>query len=305
MRPVRQSEISSFSDCRRKWWFAYEQGIVPVSIGRRMPASSHRDSGSAAHKGVEIINKGGTLVEALDAVGVFIDEVRSIRLPEGDELPELTKEDDKAWWEVDRLARAMTTNYAEWSRLNEGDIEFLATELQWEVPLTITLSDYAEHQEEVMLFGQIDAALHDPLVGLVIRDNKSVQSFGQTPQDVDFQLRTYAWAWWNLTGDVPDRAEHLMMKRVLGLKTKGPLFERVAIPINKRILRAHEGHLRARVEGLTEVRDLKVTNEALFPNPGMDCSWKCEFKDLCSMVDDGSDVQAVVEEHFVEKDPLD
>jgi len=289
----RQSEISSFQRCRRKHHFRYNKNVVPVSIGPRRPASGKRDAGSAAHKGIEVINNGGTLTLARNEVTLYVNELRMIRQPEGHVLPPLTKEGDKEWWEIDRLARAMTENYVEW--LAEGndigiDIEYVEEEWECLIPGT-----------DFILYGMIDLAFFDPLVrGYVIRDNKSVAAFNQTPEDVDFQLRTYAWAFWRLTGHLPKRAEHLMMKRVLGTgKATPPFFERYPIQVTKRILESHEAQLIERCREIAMARRRTADHPTLWPNPTKDCSWDCDYRALCPMVDDGSDWEDVLEYDFV------
>lgn len=287
----RQSEVTAWQRCRRKWHFRYGLGVVPVSIGPRRPASGKRDAGSAAHIGIAAINEGKSLPEALSLVTDYVNELRAIRNDE--ELPPLTKEDDKAWWEIERLALAMTSNYVDWTEEgNDAGVKFHAIEQAWECVIEGT---------SFGVFGMIDAALYDPLIlGDVIRDNKSVATFGQTPEEVDFQLRTYAWAWWRLTGVLPKRAEHLMMKRVLGLNNaKPPFFERTPIRITQRILEVHEAQLIARLKEIRSHRQLKADAPELWPNPTKDCSWDCDYRDLCPMVDDGSDWEDVLRYEFV------
>lgn len=289
----RQSEISAWQRCRRKHHLGYTRGLVQVAIGPRQPASGKRDAGSAAHIGIAAINEGEPLVEALQLVTNYVNELRAIR--NDNELPPLTKEGDKAWWEIDRLARAMTENYVDWlEQGNEVGVTFHCVEQAWEVRIPGT---------DFVVYGMIDAAIFDPLVGGdVIRDNKSVATFGQTPEEVDFQLRTYAWAWWRLTGVVPKRAEHLMMKRVLGMNNaKPPFFERVPVRITERILEAHEAQLIERLTEMEERRHLPADSPVLWPNPTKDCSWDCDFRDVCPAIDDGSDWEYMLESDFVAK----
>lgn len=288
----RQSEISSWQRCRRKTHFGYGLNITPVAIGPRKPSSGQRDAGSAAHLGVEMINRGYGLDDALVAVTDYINELRMIRQPEGHILPELTKEDDKEWWTVWRLAQAMTTNYVAWlEEGNEVGVKFLSIEEDWEVQIP---------DSDFVLFGKIDAVIFDPLLdGEVVRDYKSVATFGQTPMDVDFQLRTYAWARWRLSGTVPVRAEHLMMKRVLGTgNAKPPFFERYSININRHILEVHENHLISRVIEMAAHRGTNAEDPRLWPNPTKDCSWDCDYKDLCPAVDNGMDWEDMIEEYY-------
>ena len=286
----RQSELSAWQRCRRKYTMRYTNNVVPVSIGPRRPASGKRDAGSAAHIGVAAINNGLDLSVALQLVTNYVNELRAVR--NDDELPPLTKEDDKEWWEIERLAQAITTNYVSWGEEgNDVGVVYHCVEQAWEV--TIPGTDY-------IVYGMLDAALYDPLVGGdIIRDNKSVASFHQTPEEVDFQLRTYAWAWWRMTGVVPKRAEHLMMKRVLGGNAaKPPFFERVPIGITERILIKHEQVLIARCDEIA-AHQLPLDDAKLWPNPTKDCSWDCSYRAVCPAIDDGSDWEYMLESEFV------
>lgn len=290
----RQSEITTWQECRRKHHFAYTIGASPIGEGLIQPAKSGRDAGTLAHRGVEVINKGGSLPEAHTAITDKVDELRAVRNP--DPLLPLTKEDDKAWWEVDRLAKAMVSNYVEWmSQGNEIGVRVVEAEHAWEVEVPDTI---------FTVYGTTDAIVFDQMVdGIIVRDYKSVTTFAQTPEQVDFQLRTYAWAYWQETGVVPKRAEHLMMKRVLGTgNAKAPFFERYPIPIDEDILRRHGDQLEYRV---TEMgKTLRAAGgdpefPGLFPNPTRDCSWKCQYREVCPMVDDGSDYESMIEFNFV------
>ncbi len=41
------------------------------------------------------------------------------------------------------------------------------------------------------------------------------------------------------------------------------------------------------------------------PRPSRDCLWKCPFLKICPMFDDGSRVEAAIEEHYEVRNPLD
>ena len=67
---IRNSEVDLFADCRRHHHLQYVRGLTRVSIGRRMPASGQRDAGSAAHAGLAVLHRGGTV----EAAQRFIDQ---------------------------------------------------------------------------------------------------------------------------------------------------------------------------------------------------------------------------------------
>lgn len=274
---VRQTEMTDFTTCRRMHWFRYVHNVVPAPS--EYPVTN-RDTGTAFHLGVAEILRGAGLGGAYAAIDKFVADESG-----------LDREDykrDPDWSKVHDYATAMVTNYQGWRREHELPMETLAVEHAWEL----------NPMRGITLHGTIDAVLYDPLVDhLILRDYKTVSSFGQTPKEVDFQLRTYAYAWWKETGNVPRRAEHLMAKRVKRVKSGMP-FERFQVPIDETILRRHEGHLMQR---LSEIQQCSPDVESYerYPNAGPHCDWKCSYKDVCPMVDDGSDYLEVLDLHYV------
>jgi hypothetical protein len=43
----------------------------------------------------------------------------------------------------------------------------------------------------------------------------------------------------------------------------------------------------------------------MYPSPNMDCTWSCPFFSVCSMFDDSSDVERMLEYRYKKYDPLD
>lgn len=293
---LRQSEIATFDECRRKHKFQYGRQLVPQYDGRRMPASGQRDIGTIAHVGIEQLNLGGDEPEALGAMWAAIQELRSMA-PEGTVLPELDKEGDPEWWNVWRYAQAMVSNYVEWTKDgNDVGLRTIAVEYEFEVEVC-TFGDFV-----IVMYGKIDHVFDDPILnGYVVRDAKTVQNFSDNyrPQDTDFQLRNYAFACSELLGP-PRRAEHLMMKRVLGTgKAQPPFFERHQIPISGTILKNHHAQLQQRVIEMVMLRDAELDDPRLWPSPTKDCNWKCDYKHICPMVDDGSDYEDMIDSLFI------
>ena len=296
---IRQSEFTQYQRCPRKHHFAYTHNVVPIveATQRREPASGQRDAGSAFHAGAEALHLGHTLNAACEAATKYVDETRAIRLV--GEPPPLTKADDKGWWEVVRLAHAMVAGYSYWLEDTGFDAgsETLEVELPWGAENPNTGGAVA--------YGMIDLLGRDAIRGgLVTDDVKSVSNFSQTPMPTDFQLRTYCWGVWKTYGEVPVGAGHRMAKRVLRTGTaKPPFFMYAPIHIDQMILEKHEQVLTHRALAILEARSygLDAEHPALYPNPTKDCSWDCDFKSLCPMVDEGDDWQDVMALNFIEK----
>ncbi len=293
---IRNSEFNRFQRCRRAHHFGYTLNLAPSpGTHRRMPLSGQRDAGSAAHAGIQVVHEQGSLNAALAAVTSWVDETRSIRL-EG-ELPELSKADDPEWWKVDRLARAMVEGYVEWLADTGFDAGFttLCVEEEFEFVLP----------NGVVVFGTWDLVGHDSVRGgHVVDDCKTLATF-ETIHPRNQQLLTYCLAWWRLTGEVPVGAGHRQLRRVLRSgNAKPPFYDYSPLHINERILAAHEKQLMARSVDIITARAYDVDSHNLYPNPTRDCSWDCDFKSVCPMVDDGDDVEEAISRLFVTKTGL-
>ena len=291
---IRQSEFTTFAWCRRNHHFAYTRGLVPKHEGPRMPASGHRDAGTAAHAGFEALHLGGTKTLAENVVTAKVNELRAIRF-EG-ELPELNEVDSPEWWDTHRYAQAMVESYLDWLEETGFDVGFesLMVEEDWEFEIPGT--------NGLRAYGTVDLIGRDKVVdGLVVDDWKTVGNFSMVPQPVDFQLRTYAWAVWKMTGEAPKRAGHRMVKRVLRTgRAKRPFVLYAPIHINEDILVKHEQTMAVRALEIAAVREHgdDAEHPAIYPNPGKDCTWRCDFRAACAQVDEGDDWEHVLELNF-------
>lgn len=92
---------------------------------------------------------------------------------------------------------------------------------------------------------------------------------------------------------------------------KPPFYGREEVRHNVEELRSHYRHVAQQAREIIRARqildeDPDSHHEIAYPNPTNDCTWDCAFKDVClgGMIDDGSDFEAALEEHFVVGDPL-
>jgi hypothetical protein len=56
-----------------------------------------------------------------------------------------------------------------------------------------------------------------------------------------------------------------------------------------------EQHIKAEIEEMTN------PNLAIYPNPTSDCTWDCDFRTLCLAMDDGGDVEWLMESAFQQR----
>lgn len=271
---IRQSEFTAFMECRRRWYLRYVMGYGIPGDEERLVGS--RGAGTIAHAGIEAYNVGNSA----QAAALALEALRP------------QDENDKDAWDAFRMGNAMAHHYIEWvEEGNDVGCEYVAAEYEWETPLTAVTK----------VFGAIDHVYLDPFAGgYVIRDYKTVARLSDTPHDADFQLRTYAWAWWRITGEVPVASEHLMIKRVLGSgRAAKPFVQKHRIPVNERILQAHHAHMDEIAFQMSQCRlQLTADSPRIYPTTGRHCTWKCEFAEVCAGMDDGSYWEDALEANY-------
>lgn len=304
--PSRTSEKTAFTRCRRKWHLGSVQGWYRApSLGRRMPLSGKRDMGTVVHAG--LLNEGGWYGTELDMslddrawweeeMGLTLDdpvhsmvwaanktlqELRNLGAEEhGEEIPPLTKEEDKEWWDVWRYAKTMLEGYAEWVTDEGTDvgIKVLGTEIEM---------TYGDDQ------GHLDMAVEDELLqAVVIEDFKTVDSLTKTPEDTDFQLWDYAYLYWKTTGTLPGYVSHRMIRKNLRTKGEagGPYFGRHLIKVTPAKMAKFEAERDWRIQEMDALRRLPTEHPAIYPNPMTGtCSWDCDFRDVCPTISAGRD----------------
>ena len=91
-------------------------------------------------------------------------------------------------------------------------------------------------------------------------------------------------------------------------RAKGPFYWRDKIHHNKTELESHWLHVKAIADEILEAERKLGAGEShhtvCHPSPSGDCRWKCSFYSICSLHDDGSDVEAAIEDLYETHDPL-
>lgn len=269
---IRQSEYTAWRDCRRKWKFQYGTPVELTTPDEPPPMRKYNksDIGTAAHGGFAAVHLGeGDPVSAtFEAAEQAYEEARNER------TDEQAISFDEFWCERSlERAHSAVHHYEDW--LAEGH-DVGVKYLQVEMPF-----------EEGDMHGTIDCVMDHPIHGLTILDMKTVDQFGP-PQQADFQLRSYALAYYKRTGLVPQTVMHRQVKRVFyGGTAKGPFVQEFPIHMNEDILRAHQAHLDVQTEEIRHARTLDVEDPHLYPNTGKQCSYMCDYQGECGGMDLG------------------
>ena len=293
--PVRisNSEIQTFKDCRRRWWFTYY---------RRLRPKIEEFTGALA--------LGSRIHEALDrhySTGQDLLEAHA----------ELVKEDMKKMNDAYRdtshleteaeLGRVMLEGYLEWIELNgiDAELELISTEEIIERPML---------NGRVTLQGKLDMRVRRKIDGArMIRDFKTVggsfADFGamahMNEQVLTYMLLEEAQ---NQEGERSDGAIFTMLRKVKrGAYAKPPFYDQIEVRHNKFALRSFYERLEGTLEDMMRVRDALDAGEShfrhVYPKPSRDCKWKCQFFAICPLVDDGSAAEAAISDAFEVADP--
>lgn len=270
-RYIRQSEIKLWKTCRRQWMLEYQQRRQAIPT-----AAKASDVGTLYHAGVQAHAEGHP-----NPVGV-IEAMR-------DKYP-----DDPTFDKAFKLAKAMVEGYVDYLATSgdEADYENIAVEMVLEVPIGTIRGD------DIVVTGRVDLLRRHIPTGLYyLRDYKTVSSFDQAGRQlqVDDQLQTYAALLLVQEGIEVVEAEWMMARKVLRTgSAKPPFYDTAKVRFNRTQLRHHWEHMTAALDEMVAAyqsleADPSSHHRVAYPNPTKDCTWRCDFIDVCPMHDDGGD----------------
>lgn len=293
--PIRisNSEIQTFKDCRRRWWFTYYRRLRPKVQEFTGPLAL----GSRIHEALDRYYSTGEPL--LDAHAALVKE----------DLKKMTDDyRDVSGLEAEaELGRVMLEGYLEWVELNgiDAELEKISTEEIIERPML---------DGRVTLQGKIDMRVRRKIDGArMFRDFKTVggsfADFGSIAH-MNEQVLTYMLLEeaQNQDGERSDGAIFTMLRKVKrGAYAKPPFYDQIEVRHNKFALRSFYERLEGTLEDMMRVRDALDAGEShfrhVYPKPSRDCKWKCQFFAICPLVDDGSAAEAAISDAFAVSDP--
>lgn len=295
MTPFSNTELTTWQDCHRRWFFGYFLGLrVPPE---REKQTGTMQLGTRLHKALELHYGHGADPRAV--LGVLYDSIESY--------------DDTTSSEVDKehtQALIMLDGYLDWVEETgvDYDLELVSTEMDVIVKAGISGIKFRGKLDQVVQ-RQSDGAL-------LFHDWKTTGSFDQLVPTLHMNAQARFYALLN----------HLMAERDKqwprvdgGLFTmlrrskrtasaKPPFYRREEIRFNEHELNATLHKAVAIVHRIMSARqwlkqDLNDHHELVYPNPTRDCTWKCPFVRICPLMDDGSDWQGAALANYVQGDP--
>lgn len=290
IRRIRQSEIRTWKDCRRRWNYSYRLGL-----DKEEENAKTSDVGTLYHAGLQAHYSGLDALAPIEAAKA--EHIN--RTPEG-QLP-------KDWANAYELASIMVEGYLEWVAETGCDADYrtLNVERRIEVEFAEILGD------TVVITGQLDhEVVHEPTGLHYLRDHKSVASLDQAGRQlqVDDQLLTYALLKLMEDGTHIAGAEHNAARRVKRSATaKPPFYERIPVTFNETQLRNHFRHMHGTLTEMVRAYQTLEANPDLHhdiapPSPSMDCTWKCPFLDVCVMSDDGGRIDEALASLYIPRE---
>lgn len=286
---ISQSEIYAWTRCRRNWYLTYYLGFVPTDD----PPTGNRQLGTRVHTALEAYY--GYKLDPL-AVLALLYRIEATKNP--DYAADIAAEAD--------MADAMVSGYLEWLAEEGADADFetVATETDIRVDLPGVPGVQLRARMD-----QVSRRISDG--ALLFRDYKTGANFDRAEQmRMDPQMKFYTLVQHlasppdgpKLAGGTIDTLRRV--KR--GGTAKPPFYRRDAFlytpdEVGATLLRVQNvaGQIMQARAMLDDVYrqsggDLalldRVQRSHMYPTPILDnCKWWCTFREICPMMDDGSD----------------
>lgn len=313
IRRISHSEESTFKECRRKWWLAWYRGL---RFNYEVPTEK-KNTGDRIHRALEpwYVPEGQPRVDPREALEGVIredrDQLAAHLTASGADLA-----DSKDWKKLvalNDLERIMVDGYMEWLAESGEDenLHIIASETYVEAPL-YEAGDQCE--SEVRLVGKIDVRARRLTDGArTFIDHKTaavVPSYDELARNT--QMKRYHQLERLVATDDSERCGGALYNVIRRVKrtaaAKPPFYQRIEINHNSRTSEAFARQTRSVVETMLEVEEGLDHGlhhlDVAWPTPTRDCSWKCPFAAICTMFDDGSRVENLLEQHYIAGDPL-
>jgi len=291
---VSNSEIQTFKDCRRKWYFGYYRRLKPKTVKLTGPLAL----GTRVHEALD--RHYSTGIDLLEAYNVLLEEDKTEAESNFLDPSEVETEGE--------LGRRMLEGYEEWMA-DEGidsDLDMISTEEIISMPLL---------NGTVELQGKLDMRVRRKSDGVrMFRDFKTTANFSdiENTAQLNEQILTYMLleAAQNKPGDRSEGGIFTMLKKVKRTgNAKPPFYKQFEVRHNEFTLRNFWEHINGVVGDLMGVKTALDQGSShhfvAYPRPSRDCNWKCNFYAICGMADDGSAMEDAIANQYVVGDPYD
>jgi PD-(D/E)XK nuclease superfamily len=294
-RPISNSEVQTFLQCRRKWWLSYyrklrpkPKGKGPLALGTRVHAAL------AAYYNVPSTNPYEAYKTQLELDRQLVRE---------EEMSDFEKEAE--------LGQRMLDGYFEWVKEHglDAGLSVVSTEEEISVPSAVPGFN---------LVGKLDVRVLRDIDGArLFIDHKTAASLTDPlktlpmdPQMLHYHVLEMLKARQEGTDIRCDGALYNILKKVKRTAAaKPPFYHREEVRHNVHELRSYYQRLTGiikQISHVTQLLDASVTPlEAAYPSPRRECSWSCEHFAVCPLFDDGSYAEGLIEAAYEKVNPYD
>jgi hypothetical protein len=290
--PVSNSELGTFTRCRRKWYLIYVLWVSPFP-DQELPVGS-KQLGLRIHQAFEADEKSTHEYGPLH----WLEQIYGAELlTYAYAADELEKEH--------ALARVMMKGYLEWAAengLDEG-IEIIAAERDVQVPMP--------RMPDVMLRGRLDQMIRRRLDGAVLfRDWKTTGNLSAANDlPLSPQMKYYTMLQRLSEDDVRVEGGQVvyLLRSKRTARATPPFYHLEEVrydrdTLNSTYLRTKEIILqmitaRERLNGGIDHR------QVVYPTPDASCSWSCPFYTMCPLMDSEDRWQDMAKGEFTQADP--
>ena len=289
MRYYTQSELKMWRECKRKWWLhTYRK----LRLRPEFTSVGAAQLGTLVHAGLETFYAGGDVAQLLEGARMSAPD---------DWAPEKVQ---KHLSSVE-MAEIMISGYVEWLEESGADqyLELVSAEQKVTIDLT----------EDIGMMGRIDQVVRDTSTGaLRFIDFKTVQNLTDIPKNAprDEQFMHYSILLSGVDGlEKVDGGIWRMLRKVKRTaRSNPPFYGEHSIKFNKHQLEAYKDRVTRIITEITSMEEMLDNGVApkyiAIPTPSPTCDWKCEFKEVCPMFDNGDRVEDYIDAMYVSGNPL-
>ena len=322
---LTNTELSMFIECRRKWWLSYVMKLQ----WPEPTVSKARDVGSVVHAVLKF-HYANSMPAQTETMKQFDVEMQLQRAPfnelwnDADSAEDWTKRarvevalEELDW--VEEWAEIMLLGYFDWlaEEGHDANLTVVEPEAEVAVPLELNLANTLGYSN-VKLAGKYDVRVLDEEDGFrKFLETKTSENFKlyetmshMLTQVFHYHLLEYLELEQAGGGQKTDGAVLNIIRRVKRTsRAKPPFYRRFSVHHNESEIRNYHtrilGILRNMLQCEMELAEGKDHRTVVYPTPTNNCHWKCEFFDVCGLMDDdNAHGLEMAQEMFVVGNPL-
>jgi hypothetical protein len=288
---IHTSELTSWKRCRRRWAISELARITPVKRNMNFLL------GSAVHAGLEEWYKHDDAELAMKAFHAYIEEdTKELR----ESTPWLYAEQEAEILENIDLGEQMLGGYfAQWGResfkVGKRAGERLL-EVHFETPI---LKPDGRPFKGYIYAGTIDGVIVDEYGYWLLEHKTTSYTNADYLRLSDQNVMYLAFAqqtWPKITPHLRGVLYNFLRKQRPTSRVKAPLFFRERIYRNQHEIDSAMEHIFYATQDM--IRAAKDPDTLCYTSPTKDCSWDCSFKTICQAMNDGTDVESMIEAGF-------